>query len=231
MKGIAVVSGGMDSVTLAYKLRSEGHDTHLLSFDYGQKHKKELLYAEECADVLGFPITQITLPIEKLVRGSSLTDNSVEVPHGHYEAESMKATVVPNRNAIFLSLAYALAVSEQCDFVATAVHSGDHHIYPDCRPEFLRSFEMMEWVATEGHAKVGLSLLTPFVSKTKADIVTIGSVYNVPFEKTWSCYEGGRYHCGRCGTCTERIEAFQLAEIEDPTVYQGVSIPHGRQPS
>ncbi len=221
MKGVAIVSGGLDSVTMAYALKGTlGHDLHILSFDYGQKHSVELIYAMRCAEELGFPFTKVVLPISSLLKGSALTDNSVEIPEGHYEAESMKATVVPNRNAIFLSLAYALAVSEECDFVATAVHSGDHHIYPDCRPEFLRSFDLMEKYATEGHSKVDLHLLSPFSRKTKADIVTIGSIHNVPFEKTWSCYKGGLLHCGKCGTCVERIEAFAVAEVDDPTVYE-----------
>ena len=173
-----------------------------------------------CANQLQVPYTQVRLPIDQLLKGSALTDDSVEVPEGHYEAESMKATVVPNRNAIFLSLAYALAVSEQCDFVATAVHSGDHHIYPDCRPQFLKSFDLMEKYATEGYSKVDLHLMTPFSKKTKSDIVTTGAVHNVPFQNTWSCYKGELLQCGKCGTCVERIEAFAVAEVPDPTVYQ-----------
>ncbi len=219
MKGVAIVSGGLDSVTMAYALKGTlGHDLHILSFDYGQKHKVELHYANRCAESLRVPYTQITLPIQDLLYGSALTDYSIPIPEGHYEAESMKVTVVPNRNAIFLSLAYALAVSTQSDFVATAVHSGDHHIYPDCRPQFLKAFDLMENYATEGHSKEGLHLLTPFVEKTKAWIVTTGAVHNVPFQYTWSCYKGGLLHCGKCGTCIERKEAFAVAEIEDPTV-------------
>ena len=205
---------------MAYALKGIGEDIHILSFDYGQKHKKELLFAVQCSDDLKVPITEIVLPIRDLLYGSALTDYSIPIPEGHYEAESMKTTVVPNRNAIFLSLAYALAVSTHSDFVATAVHSGDHHIYPDCRPVFLRSFNLMEMYATEGHSKEGLHLLTPFVEETKAHIVTVGSIHNVPFERTWSCYKGGRLHCGKCGTCVERIEAFQVAEVDDPTVYE-----------
>ncbi len=228
MKGIAIVSGGLDSVTMAYALKGIGHDLYILSFDYGQKHKKELDFAEYCAEDLKVPFYKIELPIRDLLYGSALTDYSIPIPEGHYEAESMKDTVVPNRNAIFLSLAYALAVSTQSDFVATAVHSGDHHIYPDCRPEFLKAFDLMEKYATEGHSKVDLHLLTPFSKKTKAEIVTTGAVHNVPFQNTWSCYKGELLHCGKCGTCVERIEAFELSEVEDPTVYQGISIPHGR---
>lgn len=220
MKGVAIVSGGLDSVTMAYALKGTGHDLHILSFHYGQKHHVELIYAKRCAESLRVPYIQITLPIEALLYGSALTDYSIPIPEGHYEAESMKVTVVPNRNAIFLSLAYALAVSEQSDFVATAVHSGDHHIYPDCRPEFLKSFGLMEKLATEGHSKAGLCLLTPFSNETKAHIVTVGSIHNVPFQYTWSCYKGGMLHCGKCGTCVERKEAFVVAEVPDPTVYE-----------
>jgi len=220
VKGIAIVSGGLDSVTMAYALKGVGEDLHILSFDYGQKHSKELAYAEYCAEDLKVPFTKIELPIKDLLYGSALTDYSIEIPEGHYEAESMKDTVVPNRNAIFLSLAYALAVSTQSDFVAIAVHAGDHHIYPDCRPGFLGAFELMEIEATEGHSKRGLHIIAPFIEKTKAHIVTVGSIHNVPFKDTWSCYKGGLLHCGKCGTCVERIEAFQIAEVSDPTVYQ-----------
>ncbi len=219
MKGVAIVSGGMDSVTMAYFLtRIKNHDLHLITFDYGQKHSKEIHYARKCAEALDFPHAVVKMPI--FGKGSALTDGKVDVPEGHYAAPNMAATVVPNRNAIFLSLAYSLAISEGYDFVAAGMHAGDHPIYPDCRPEFTRAFEEMERLATEGYSvEGGVKFLAPFVEMGKHDIVFLGASIDVPFKDTWSCYQGNSVHCGRCGTCVERKEAFMLAEVEDPTVY------------
>ncbi len=219
MKAIAIVSGGMDSVTLAYLLASQGHNLRLLSFDYGQRHVKELEYAHRCAVDLGAAHTVIDLStLTPLLRGSALTDD-IAVPEGHYTAPNMRLTVVPNRNAVMLSIAYAVAVAEGAGMVATGVHAGDHPIYPDCRPEFIDAFDRMEQYATDGHAADGLHLYAPFVHMTKAEIVTLGASLFVPYELTWSCYKGLSAHCGVCGTCVERREAFQLAGVIDPTIY------------
>lgn len=220
MRAIAIVSGGMDSVTLAHVLKVEGYALHLLSFDYGQRHSKELEYAKRCAVDLGAWHTVVDLcSILPLLAGSALTDD-LPVPDGHYAAENMRVTVVPNRNAVMLAIAYAAAVSEQADIVATGVHSGDHFIYPDCRPEFVQAFDAMERLATRGYAAPGLRLYAPFVAMTKADIVRRGAVLGVDYSATWSCYKGGAVHCGTCGTCVERKEAFALAGVSDPTIYQ-----------
>ena len=218
-KAVAIVSGGMDSVTLAYLLRSEGYDLHLLSVDYGQRHRKELEYARSCAGRLGaiFHIADLS-SVGGLLKGSALTDD-IPVPHGHYAAENMAVTVVPNRNAIMLSVAYGVAVAEEAELVATGVHSGDHFVYPDCRPEFIAAFDAMQRLAVEGFGRPELRLYAPFVNIGKHDIAAIGARLGVPYQDTWSCYEGGELHCGRCGTCVERKEAFELASVPDPTVY------------
>ena len=219
MKAIAVVSGGLDSVTLAYLLRAEGCDLHMLFFDYGQRHRKELDYAALCARRLGAAHTVVDIgSLRPLLQGSALTDD-VPVPDGHYAAPSMAATVVPNRNAIMLSIAYAAAVSDGAERVAVGVHAGDHFIYPDCRPAFIGAFAEMERLATEGYAQDGLALYAPFLHMSKTDIVTTAARLGVPFADTWSCYKGGALHCGACGTCVERREAFHLAGIDDPTQY------------
>ena len=220
MKAIAIVSGGMDSVTLAHVLRAERYDLHLLSFDYGQRHSKELEYAKRCAEVLGAHWSLVDLStVTPLMAGSALTDGT-PVPNGHYAAENMRVTVVPNRNAVMLAIAYAAAVSERTDIVATGVHSGDHFIYPDCRPEFVQAFDAMERLATRGYAAPGLRLYAPFVAMTKADIVRRGAALGVDYAATWSCYKGEASHCGKCGTCVERKEAFEIAGVVDPTIYQ-----------
>lgn len=219
-KAIVIVSGGMDSVTLAYLLKSEGYNLYLLSFDYGQRHKKELRFAEQCAIDLQAEHSIIDLSgLKDYLTGSALTDN-IKVPEGHYAAETMKMTVVPNRNAIMLSVAYGVAVAQQADIVAIGVHAGDHFIYPDCRPRFIAAFDLMQSFAIEGFGKTELKLYAPFISLNKQDIVTFGTKLEVPYERTWSCYKGGDVHCGKCGTCVERKEAFELANVDDPTVYE-----------
>ncbi len=149
-KAIAIISGGLDSVTLAYFLHAEGYDLHLLSFDYGQRHKKELAYAQLCAERLHAAWDTLDLTsITRFLAGSALTDD-IPVPEGHYAASNMAITVVPNRNAIMLSVAYAVAVTEQAQMVAIGVHAGDHFIYPDCRPAFISTFDAMQRCAVEG---------------------------------------------------------------------------------
>lgn len=218
MKTIAIVSGGMDSVTLAYYLKSQGHDLHLVSFNYNQRHKKEIDFAIQNAVLLEVPHSIVDLStVGAFLKGSSLTDN-IDVPDGHYAEDSMRITVVPNRNAIMLAIAYGIAVAEKADAVAIGNHAGDHFIYPDCRPEFVDSFRIMQNIAIGDFGSV--DLLAPFTSITKANIVSIGTEINVPYALTWSCYKGKQHHCGQCGTCVERKEAFELAHVEDPTVYR-----------
>lgn len=219
LKALVIYSGGMDSTTLLYKLIDEGYLVMCLSFDYGQRHRKEL----ECARILAgnvevdwnlIDLTSIT----RLLPGNALTDTQVEVPEGHYADENMKLTVVHNRNAMMLSIAYGIASAMNCDVVATGVHAGDHPIYPDCRPEFVKVFYEMEKVALDGFCVS--RLYTPFMDIGKHAIVDIGHALDVPYEKTWSCYKGGELHCGKCGTCIERKEAFELAQVFDPTAYE-----------
>ena len=216
MKIVIIYSGGLDSTTLLYHLQAAGHDVHALSINYGQRHQCELDHAATiCAD-LGIPHPTADISaIRPLLAGSSLTSPEIEVAHGHYTEESMKSTVVPNRNMIFLSVATGHALSINADQIAYAAHSGDHAIYPDCRNDFAdamaAAIRLADWESVE--------LVRPFIDWTKADIVRRAAELNVPFDQTWSCYNGGVEHCGRCGTCVERREAFDLASVDDPTVY------------
>jgi 7-cyano-7-deazaguanine synthase len=217
---IVILSGGLDSVVLAHLLQSEGHDLHLLSFDYSQRHARELEYSRLAATRLNARHDVIDIrSVGRLLGGSALTDENIAVPHGHYAAPSMAITIVPNRNAIFLTIAYGVAVARNAQLVATAVHAGDHFIYPDCRAEFLESFAAMQRLAVEGCGDENLKLHAPFVHRSKTYIVQVGALLDVPFEETWSCYEGGEIHCGQCGTCVERKEAFERADVYDPTEY------------
>ena len=213
---LVVLSGGMDSTTLLFHLRAEGHAVRGLGVDYGQRHRKELERAAEICAQAEVPFEVADLRgVAALLTGSALTDASVEVPEGHYEEASMKATVVPNRNMLLLSVALARCVALDWDGVAYAAHAGDHAIYPDCRPAFAEAMQ----------AAAGLcdytprALLRPFVGWSKAQIAARGAEVGAPLGRTWSCYVGGERHCGRCGTCVERIEAFHLAGVEDPTEY------------
>lgn len=218
-KAVALVSGGMDSVTLAYLLKAEGYDLHLLSINYGQRHKKELFFAELCARRLNAVFDEVDLSsIGKFLKGSALTDD-VAVPDGHYADSSMAITVVPNRNAIMLSVAFGIAVAEQAEIVAIGAHTGDHFIYPDCRPTFITAFDTMQKVAVEGFGRANLRLIAPFMHLAKHQIVHLGSALSVPYRDTWSCYKGGEKQCGTCGTCVERKEAFDLSSVTDPTEY------------
>lgn len=217
---LTVCSGGMDSVTLAYFIDGLGLDQQLVSFDYGQRHRKELHFAARAGRALDVEHTVVDLSgLALLLSGSALTDEAVPVPLGHYAADSMRATVVPNRNAIMISVATGIAVARGLGAVALGMHAGDHPIYPDCRPGFVEIIDLAMRTATEGFAAPGFAVVAPFVEMSKADIAAAGAALGVPYADTWSCYQGGELHCGACGTCTERREAFALAGVEDPTTY------------
>ena len=217
MKALVLFSGGLDSTVLAAQLQADGIETRLLSIDYGQRHAKELNKAEKIAQALGLPHRILRLPdLGPLLGGSSLTDDQVELPEGHYAEESMKATVVPNRNMILLALAGGHALSIGFNTIAYAAHAGDHTIYPDCRPEFADAMEKALGLADWQN----LNLHRPFVNFSKEELVRKGNELGAPLELTWSCYAGREKHCGKCGTCVERKEAFALAMVEDPTEYE-----------
>lgn len=223
MRAIVLLSGGLDSSVLAYHLvKALGHEVDAVSVDYRQRHRCELRAAQCIARELGIRHNVVDLSsLCGLIATSALT-GGMDVPHGHYEADSMRATVVPNRNMMMVSIAGAIAASRGAKLVAVAVHAGDHAIYPDCRPVFIDRVDRALAVATEGHGDV--RVIAPFVRMTKADIVRAGHELGVPFALTWSCYEGGKRHCGFCGTCVERREAFALANVPDPTEYEPIQV-------
>ena len=217
MSCVVVCSGGMDSVTLAHLVRSEGRLARLVTFDYGQRHAREIDFAARAAANLAVPHDVVDISnLRGFLTGSALTDD-VEVPKGHYAEDSMRTTVVANRNPIMFTIAFAIAAGAGATSVAAAVHAGDHFVYPDCRPEFTRAFAEMERLALDGLWEIAFE--TPFVELSKAEIAGLGGRLGVAFEQTWSCYEGGKRHCGRCGTCVERREALALAGLEDKTEY------------
>lgn len=213
-KTLIVLSGGLDSTTLLKRQLTAGHNCSAVSFNYGQRHKKELEYAAKTCDLYGIKHTIIDLWSAGLttalsVSGSSLVSDT-EVPEGHYAQDNMKATVVPNRNMIMLSIAAGIAIANGDDYVATAVHAGDHFIYPDCRPSFIKALQHAITMGNEGFNPP--QLLTPYIYATKEDIAYEAIALGVRLSATWSCYKGGSIHCGKCGTCVERIEAIHGAQ-------------------
>ena len=214
MKIIQLLSGGLDSTTLLYKLLNEGHDVHALSIIYGQRHEREMIAAGETCAKLNVPWLMLNLDdLKTVMQGSSLTDE-IDVPLGHYAEESMKQTVVPNRNMIFLSIAAAYAISLQADGIAYAAHAGDHAIYPDCRQPFINSLAHTLSVANMWNKP--LIVLAPFINMSKIQILKEGLLLDVDYSRTWTCYNGGSKPCMQCGACVERIEAFLLNNTEDP---------------
>lgn len=216
-KVVVIYSGGMDSFTLLNKVLAEGKKAYCLSFNYGQKHSKELHYAQKVCDELGLPhkIVDITA-INQLLLGSSLTDD-IEIPDGHYEEESMKSTVVPNRNMIMLSLAVGYAVSIKAEAVYYGAHGGDHAIYPDCRPEFVQKMHDVSMIANYE----AVAIRAPFLHADKIEILKEGLDMSLDYGKTWTCYKGREKACGKCGACQERLEAFRLNGLDDPLAYEG----------
>ncbi len=216
MKTIVLLSGGMDSVTALHWARQHHDVQGALSFDYGAKHHhRELpMAAAQCA-ILGIPHRVIDTRFINECFTSSLLQSGGAIPDGHYTAENMKSTVVPFRNGIMLSIAAGYAESRGAAGLVIAAHSGDHAIYPDCREDFLAP--MAEAIRQGTYA--GIQVLRPFVDLDKTAIVRLGVELGVDFAQTWSCYKGGEIHCGTCGTCVERREAFALAGIADPTRY------------
>lgn len=217
-KALVVLSGGIDSTTLLYESLSLGEDAiYALSVDYGQRHSKELEAAARICGGLGIDHTIVdAFSVGHLIMGGNALTGEAEVPHGHFEDVSMKATVVPNRNMILLAIAGAKAVQIKAHKIFYGAHFGDHSVYPDCRKPFIDAIAGALAVC-DYHP---IALIAPFWKATKADIVKLGLRCGVPFELTWSCYEGREKACGRCGACVERLEAFHKNDTIDPIQYE-----------
>lgn len=217
MKALIILSGGLDSTTALYWAKSQYNEIEALTFNYGSKHNDiEYSYAKRTCEKLGVKLTRIDLDFINKYFKSDLLKSGGEIPEGYYNEENMKSTVVSFRNGIMLSIAAGFAESNNCDVLVLGNHSGDHAIYPDCRPEFIKGIKEAVYQGTEKHIEV----VSPFCNMSKADIVKLGSELGVDFSLTYSCYKGGEKHCGKCGTCTERKEAFGQAGVKDPTEYE-----------
>jgi 7-cyano-7-deazaguanine synthase len=216
-KVVVIYSGGMDSYTVLHKAIEEGLVPYALTFDYGQRHVKEIQVASDVCKGLGInhKVIDITA-INQLIGGSSLTDSSIEVATGVYDNTNMVNTVVPNRNMILLSMAIGYAVSIGAEKVYYGAHSGDHEIYPDCRPIFV---EKMNEVAAVANYEA-TEIYSPYLTKTKNDILQDGLRMGLDYANTWTCYNGREKACGKCGSCTERLKAFKENDMVDPLAYE-----------
>lgn len=215
-KAIVVHSGGLDSSVLLYEMQRDFDVVASVGVDYGQRHRTELNYAMELCAELKLPRYVLDLEFFGAWLESSSQTGEKDVPEGHYTAENMKTTIVPNRNMVLLSCVASVAVDRKVPVIGYGAHAGDHAIYPDCREEFVQVINLCLDAANDFKVKV----FAPFVQMTKADIVRRGAELGVPFDLTWSCYKGGRQHCGRCGTCVERLEAFDIAGVTDSSEYE-----------
>jgi len=216
MKVVVLLSGGMDSTSLLYHMHQQEEVVGALSFNYGSKHNhKEIPFAKYHAEALGIRHEVIPLDFIKNHFSSDLLESGGEIPEGHYEDDNMVKTVVPFRNGIMLALAVGWAESIGAEAVAIAAHAGDHAIYPDCREEFMDFFGAA--ISSGTYARI--KLLRPFLALRKENIAKLGHKLGVDFSMSWSCYKGQETHCGVCGTCVERKEAFEIALLSDPTEY------------
>jgi len=212
---VIVYSGGLDSTTLLYEERERV--ALAVTFDYGSNHAaREIACARHHCALLGIEHLVIELGFMGRYFQSSLLSGADAIPSGNYDEENMKSTVVPFRNGIMLSIACGLAESRGLKRVLIANHGGDHAIYPDCRPEFIDAMD----AAMRAGTYVNVEIAAPYTNLSKADLVRRGAKLGVDYGQTYSCYRGGEQHCGTCGTCTERREAFREAGIPDPTIYE-----------
>lgn len=215
-KAVIILSGGVDSTTLLYELLSKGLEVYAVSFDYGQRHLKELGCAAAICEKLGVNHKIIDLTVLHEIAPSALTKTNTPIPDREYNEEYINLMAVPNRNMVMLALATSYAISIGAKYVAYGAHAGDHALYADCTPKFVRF--MSDAITSCDYSNV--TLLVPYLHMTKGEIVKVGLNLNVDYSSTWSCYNGGNKACGKCATCRERLDAFIFAGTTDPIEYE-----------
>jgi 7-cyano-7-deazaguanine synthase len=220
MRAVCLLSGGMDSTTLAYVAKDMGYDIIALHFTYGQRTEaKERECAQKIAGLLDArEFVEISLEHFTKIGASSLTDESLPVEEYAGEEEGIPSTYVPFRNGNLLAIATSLAEARRAEAVFIGVQTGDYPGYPDCRPEFIEAFQRAVDLGTAADPRI--TLMTPFVRKTKVDIIRTGLALGVPYEETWSCYQNNDTACGVCSSCHYRREAFRELGLEDPIAYE-----------
>lgn len=216
-KVVMALSGGMDSGTMLALFTSQGFEVHCLNFVYGSKHNQ---YEQKCAEKLAehygasYKLIDLTVAFDGFK--SNLLKSGGDIPEGHYEDSNMSQTVVPGRNTIFASILTGYAESIGAKYVALGIHQGDHAIYPDCRKEYLKALDTTMYLASDRKVEV----LAPFIDTDKTGICTVGLELGVPYELTRTCYKDQEISCGKCGSCTERLESFSLNNAIDPIPYE-----------
>jgi 7-cyano-7-deazaguanine synthase len=226
MKAVLILSGGLDSTTLLYRMLSDGYQVEALTFNYGQRHKKEIDCARKIADLSGVPHKIIDLSCVASFLGNSALLGGKDVPKCHYTEDAAKQTIVPNRNMIMLAVAAGYAEAHEVPEIFYAAHRNDSTIYPDCRKEFVEALRPAISLATAWHP---VELRAPFIDMTKAEIVKLGLDLKVPYEMTWSCYKGEERSCRECPTCIEREEAFAKNGAKDPLLAKFGAQPLGTE--
>ena len=221
-KAVVLLSGGLDSTTTLAKAIADGNEVTALSFDYGQRHSKELVSASNVANHYG--VKHVIVKIDLSMFRSALTDSNIDVPENRDESQmgsDIPVTYVPSRNIIMMSVAAGLCESIDAEKIYIGANVIDYSGYPDCRPEFFYAFQKMLEVGTksgvEGHT---IKIETPILSLSKAEIVKLGKELEAPLHLTWSCYEGGEKACGKCDSCQLRLKGFEEAGYEDEIEYE-----------
>jgi 7-cyano-7-deazaguanine synthase len=216
---LVILSGGIDSVVLTYHLRSQGHQVSAIGIDYGQRHRVELDHAAKVASSLGVDFTIADLTgYGALMRGYSLTDSAVEVPDEHY-TQTGSVNVIPNRNPVFMTVAYAHAIVVGATEICLGFIVEDPATVPDTSPAYLDAFNAMEAEAVKGLADPPPTVRAPFLAMTKAEVLHLGERLGVDWRDTWTCFKGGESQCGVCASCYDRRKSFAEAGLTDPTIY------------
>lgn len=225
MKAVVLLSGGLDSSTVLYQAKADGCECYALSFNYQQRHQRELEAAKTIALSAGVQQHQIISFDLGLWGGSALTDQELEVPRDRAPSEmadSIPITYVPARNTIFLSFALAYAEALEAQRVYMGANALDYSGYPDCRPDYIQAMQQVFQLGTkQGREGNSIKIITPLIDLKKTEIIELGNQLNVPWEKTWSCYQGGDKACGVCDACQLRLNAFRALGLTDPISYDG----------
>lgn len=224
MKAVVLLSGGLDSATVLYQAKTEGYECYAISFDYQQRHKRELESAKVIAHAANVSEHQLVSFDLGAWGGSALTDSSIELPQDRSLAQmsaNIPVTYVPARNTIFLSFALAYAETINACSVYIGVNALDYSGYPDCRPDYIQAMQEVFKLGTkQGREGQAIAIITPLINLRKTEIIQLGNKLGVPWEKTWSCYAGEDFACGVCDSCKLRLQAFEQLGLKDPVKYQ-----------
>lgn len=223
VKAVVLLSGGLDSSTVLYQAKADGCQLYSLSFDYQQRHRRELDSASAIARLAGVAEHQVVTFDLRRWGGSALTDDAIDLPAGRCVgemAQTIPVTYVPARNTIFLSFALAYAEANGAERVYIGVNALDYSGYPDCRPDYIQAMQEVFRLGTkQGREGQPISIVTPLIALKKTEIIQLGNHLGVPWEHTWSCYAGGDVACGVCDTCRLRLAAFAELGLRDPLPY------------